>query len=122
MKRVKFVNIQYKLKVPSLFVKGLDQYHSKWQEYKHTKDTITTSFTRKMMFGCAALGFMTGGYFGGKHAWPGSVTEETLAGCVFGTLGGFFCGMLWPALPFIPIPYVMYKTVRVFVDKKRRER
>lgn len=113
-----FIKIQ--LRVPPLISNGWRGYQNRYDEWLNHGPF--TPFGWKMIVGCTAGGFMLGGYIIGKNAPKYSVDVDTGFGCFYGTIGGIVIGALWPILPFIPVPYVMYKGVRVLVDRKRKEK
>ncbi len=112
--------IKFEVKVPTIFSNGWRRYQNHYDEW--TCFGPGTSFGGKMVLGCTAAGFIIGGYISGKDSSKWSVAGDTMFGCAIGTFVGIVGGVFWPILPFIPVPYVMYKGVRVLVDRKRKEK
>lgn len=119
MKRCLNKNNVIKLQVPNLLSNFLRRYENHVDNWKDNGPF--TDFSIKMILGCIATGFMVGGYLGGKDSRSWNVTGDTIFGCCLGSVGGLVAGIFWPTLPFVPIPYVMYKGVRVLVDRKRKQ-
>ncbi len=111
--------IVVQLRVPK-FVKDLVLKYEK-ESVLHWERNTLNRFTKTMVIGTCSFGFLVGGYIGGSNSCHKSeVPNDIMIGATIGTGLGLFGGMLWPLLPYVPIPYVGYKVVKSLVDRERK--